>query len=106
MSLDHQTLHRGEYKCTRLKQTKWTLWDLGEDISGNGILTIGRCKFTILLIGMVSCTCKDSSLSPEPDRVFVLLVKVIGSFTVDTGSIPGRSQLRKKCVVGQKFQIL
>ena len=31
-----------------LKQNKLTLWDLGEEISGNGISTIGKCKFTIL----------------------------------------------------------
>ena len=40
--------------------------------------------------------------------VFGLLVKVVGSYTVDQpeGLIPGSLQLRQKSLVGQKFQIL
>ena len=39
-------------------------------------------------------------------RVFCLLVKVVGSYAVYPGSIPGSSQLRQKCDVRQKLQIL
>ena len=35
--------------------------------------------------------------------MFGLLVKVIGSFAVDPGSIPGSFQLRQKSVVGQEI---
>ena len=63
LALDHQTLHRG--KISVLKENKSTLWDLEEEMSGHGISTIGKCKFTILQNGMVSYTCKDGTLSPE-----------------------------------------
>ena len=46
-------------------QNKSTLRGLGEEISGNGILTIGKWEFAILQNGMVSYTCKDSFCSPE-----------------------------------------
>ena len=38
--------------------------------------------------------------------MFCLLVKVVGSYAVYPGSIPGSSQLRQKCDVRQKLQIL
>ena len=74
LALDHQSLHRLWGKHSRLAY--WTRinqhWALGKDISGNGILTVGKCKFTILQSWMVSwnsCTYKvynkDSILSPE-----------------------------------------
>ena len=37
--------------------------------------------------------------------MFGLLVKVVGSYAVDPGSIPGNSKLRQKSVVGQELQI-
>ena len=37
-----------EVNISILKQNKSTLWILGEAISGNGISTIGKWKFTIL----------------------------------------------------------
>ena len=36
-----------------LKQNKSTLWFLPEEVSGNGISTIGKCEFTILHNEMV-----------------------------------------------------
>ena len=38
LSLDHQTLHRKKHQCT--ETDKSTLWDLGEEILGNGIWPI------------------------------------------------------------------
>ena len=35
--------------------------------------------------------------------VFGLLVKLVGSYTVDPGLIPGSSKLRQKSVVGQEI---
>ena len=35
--------------------------------------------------------------------MFGLLVKVVGSYAVDTGSIPGSLKLRQKSVVGQEI---
>ena len=35
--------------------------------------------------------------------MFGLLVKVVGSYAVDPGSIPGSSKLRQKSVVGQEI---
>ena len=54
-----------EVNISILKQNKVTLWDLGEELSGNEILTIGKCKFTIMQYGKISYTNKDSFLSPE-----------------------------------------
>ena len=38
--------------------------------------------------------------------MFGLLVKVVGIFAIDPGSIPDSSQLRQKSGVGRKLQIL
>ena len=38
--------------------------------------------------------------------MFGLLVKVVESYVVDQGSIPGRLQLRQESGVGQKIEIL
>ena len=46
-----------EINISILKQNKLTLWVLGEEILGKGILTIGKWEFTILQNGMVSYTC-------------------------------------------------
>ena len=43
-----------EVNISILKQNKSTLWVLGEEISGNGISTIGKWKFTIRQDEMVS----------------------------------------------------
>ena len=37
--------------------------------------------------------------------MFGLLVKVVGSYTIDPGSIPGSLKLRQKSVVGQELEI-
>ena len=52
-----------EESISVLKQNKMTLWDLGEELSGNGISSIGKCTSTTLQHRMVSSTCKDSMLS-------------------------------------------
>ena len=54
-----------EVNISVLKQYKSTFSVLGEEISGNGISTIGKRKFTILQNGMVSNTCKNGILSHE-----------------------------------------
>ena len=54
-----------ELNFSVLKQNKSTGRGLGEEISGNGFLTIGKWKFTILQNGMASYTYQDSILSPE-----------------------------------------
>ena len=56
LALDHQIWT--EVNISVLKQNKLTLWGFGEEISGNGILTIGKWEFTILQNGMVSYTYK------------------------------------------------
>ena len=38
--------------------------------------------------------------------MFGLLVKVVGRYVVNLGSIPSRSQVRQRSAVGQKLQIL
>ena len=48
------TKHCTEVNISILVQNKSTLRVLGEEISGNGISTIGKCKFTILQNEMVS----------------------------------------------------
>ena len=55
-----------EASISVLKQNKNSInQHFGIRASGNGILTIGKCKFTILQNETVSCRCKDSILSPE-----------------------------------------
>ena len=45
---------------------------------------------------------EDSILSPEC-LAYWSMVKVVGSYAVDPGSIPGSSKLRQKSVVGQEI---
>ena len=54
---------------------------------------------------MVSYTFKDSIISilHSFTWMFGLLAKVVGSYYVDPGSIPGNLQLRQKSVVGQEI---
>ena len=70
-----------------------------EEISGNGISTIGKWKFTILQNEMVHLHVKIAFFT----WVFGLLVKVVANSAVDPGYIPGSAQLRQKSDVRQEI---
>ena len=90
-----------------LKQNKSTLGFWGEQL-GNGILSIGKCKFTILQSGMVSYTYEDGNLLLEClaywSRWLEVLLRICCRvYSVDQGLIPGSLQLRRKSGVGQEI---
>ena len=62
-----------------------------EEISGNGILTIRKCKFTILQNGMVSYHVKKVFFYLSVLAYWSSQTLKVGSSAIDLGSIPGTS---------------